>query len=172
MARGALHSPPEQLVLRHRHSLTNVLLLGGSASERLRLARAFHRESPLRLGSFVPVDCARQEAALRAALSGWVSAAGPGPTAHGLQSAEHGTLFLDDVDRLGVDSQRLLMTLATSSLGDRWFAESTPRVGRLVCGNAADLATVAAEGRFLPALFDALDKIRVELDVVSRGGAA
>jgi DNA-binding NtrC family response regulator len=152
--------------------LTNVLLLGGSASERLRLAREFHRESPLRLGSFVPVSCSRQEAPLRAALSGWASRSDLGFGAHRLRTVEHGTLFLDQVDGLGIESQRLLLRLATSSLGDRWFAESTPRVGRLICGNATDLVDVTATGRFLPALLDALDKIRVDLDYVSRGGAA
>jgi DNA-binding NtrC family response regulator len=155
--------PPARLIRLHRHSLTNVLVTGGTAALRDQVARAFHRESPLRNGAFVPLDCSQDEDRLRASLLAWTAAeheSDPNP----LQAAEEGTLYLDLVERLSLDSQRLLLALARRLHGEPVGGTEGPCAGRLVVGNPRALAEAVAEGGLLPALLDAVDKVRVELD--------
>jgi hypothetical protein len=45
-------------------------------------------------------------------------------------------------------------------------------VGRLIVGNAEPLAVAVAAGAFEPALYDALDKVRIELPSTLAEGAA
>lgn len=151
----------------HGESLTNVLIVGGSAERRDQVARAFHQESPLRTGAFVHVDCARDEAGLQQALQEWTSeTAPPGPNPY--RAAERGTLYVDPVERLSQDTQRLLLALAKQLQGQHGTrGRSCP--GRLVAGNPNVLTDAIAAGRFMAALQDALDKVRVQLDEVTPG---
>ena len=155
--------PPARLIRLHRHSLTHVLVVGGTAALRDQVARAFHRESPLRNGAFVPVDCAKDEDRLRVALRAWTGEGGPADP-NPLQAAEQGTLFLDAVERLSLDSQRLLLALARRMHGEPGGGSEGPCAGRLVVGNPRTLDEVVSDGRFLPALHDAVDKVRVDLE--------
>lgn len=159
---GGAPLPPARLIGLHRHSLTNVLIVGGSAALRGEVALAFHRESPLCGGPFVAVDCASEEDRLCSALRAWTSGSSesePNP----FRAAEQGTLFLDPVDRLSPDTQQLLLALAQRLQGGPIGVAERPCAGRLVAGNPRALADTVSEGRFLPALCDALDKVRVEL---------
>ena len=162
--------PPARLIGLHRHSLTNVLIVGGTAAQRTEVARAFHRESPLFGGSFVAVDCREDEERLRVALECWTEpseTSDPNPFA----AAEHGTLYLDPVEHLSPDTQRLLLGLARRLHGETLGRREKPCAGRLVVGNPRGLAEAVSEGRFLPALQDALDKVRVELEVAAPGAS-
>jgi DNA-binding NtrC family response regulator len=156
--------PPAQLVRLHRHSLTNVVVIGGTAERRVQVARAFHRESPLRGAEFVAVDGRTDDERLMSALFAWsadVRASEPNP----LGAVEHGTLFIDHVERLSPETQRLLLGLAERILRGLSAAGDVPGPGRIVAGNPQPLATAVAGGRFSDALYDALDKVRVELEV-------
>jgi DNA-binding NtrC family response regulator len=157
---GAL--PPARLIGLHRHSLTNVLIVGGSEALREQVARAFHRESPLGGGALAIVNCATEEDRLRAALQGWTENGGE-TGSNPLRAAEQGTLYVDMVEHLGLDTQRLLLALARQIQGEPAVGAQGARAGRLVVGNPRGLAELAADGRFMPALYDALDKVRVEL---------
>ncbi|HKQ57302.1 MAG TPA: sigma 54-interacting transcriptional regulator [Candidatus Eisenbacteria bacterium] len=156
---GAL--PSARLIGLHRHSLTNVLIVGGNEALREQVARAFHRESPLGGGAFAIVNCAREEDRLRTALLDWTEGGEQG--VNPLQVAEQGTLYLDMVEHLDLDTQRLLLALARQIQGEPAIGAQGARAGRLVVGNPRGLADLAADGRFMPALYDALDKVRVEL---------
>ena len=145
------------------------MVVGGTADRRVQVARAFHRESPLRDGPFVSVDCEREEEQLRAALLDWTGAAS-GSEPNPYRAAERGTLFLDQVERLSPDSQRLLLALARR-LGGPVGGGDAPCAGRLVTGNPAGLAEAVASGRFMPALLDALDRVRVQLEPAPPGGS-
>ena len=104
------------------------------------------------------MDAASQEASLRAALLEWLDVAGCSAP-EGLRASERGTLFLDRIEALSAGTQRLLLALATTSprdLGGAWR-------GRLMAGSERDLARQAREGVFQTALFDYLDKVRIEL---------
>lgn len=139
------------------------MVVGGTADRRDQVARAFHRESPLHDGPFVNVDCGQEEERLRSALQGWLepgAAAEPNP----YRAAERGTLYLDQVERLSADSQRLLLVLARRLGGGPITGGDAPCAGRLVTGNPNGLAEAVAAGRFMPELLDALDRVRVQLE--------
>jgi DNA-binding NtrC family response regulator len=153
----------------HRRSLTNVLVVGGTAERRDQVARAFHQESPLRAGAFVRVDCTREEDSLRAALLEWTAAPGEASErgVNPFRAAERGTLYLDSVGQLSLDTQRLLLAMARRLHGEPLAGDAVPCAGRLVAGNPTGLAEAVAAGRFMAELRDALDKVRVELDAAT-----
>jgi len=157
------------LIRLHRNSLIHLLLVGGRARERTWLALAFHRESPLRRGPFVRLRGRRDEDRLRCALECALSAVRCWRSDSPLLESEGGTLFVDHVERLSLGTQRVLLSFLDGlsppqdPAGVAWF-------GRIAVGSAEPLEAVAAAGRFLPALYDILDKIRVELGPVPHGG--
>jgi DNA-binding NtrC family response regulator len=143
----------------------NVLVVGGDAAARAEVAEAFHRESPLRSGSLVVVDAVREGDSLLAALRAWTS----GTTAAvpvRLAISERGTLFIDSIDGLQPEAQRRLRELIDQGL------ESNPaRPGRFIVGSFEDPAVAVSEGTFSAALYDNLDKVRIELPAHERGAA-
>jgi DNA-binding NtrC family response regulator len=152
-------------------NLSHLLVVGGSPSERLRVARAVHDESALRLGPFVALDCATDEPKLREALTHWLAFAARANAAHPLWSAERGTLFLDAIGELSAATQQQLLSLASRDWSNSPGRESR-RAGRLAVGCADDPWDLVAHGLFLPQLADVLDKIRVDLDPRRQGGTA
>ncbi len=162
-ARGASTAwPPARSFSAPRHNLTSVLILGGSAHDRGQLARSLHRDSPHRAGSFVRLEADREEAQLSLALQEFLSAAGA-TEENPIRQAAGGTLFIDSIAGLSLHSQRLLLELVSRTEGTaaglcRW---------RLVTGNRGDLSPEVEAGRFLAALYDCLDKLRIELEKAS-----
>ena len=159
--RNAPDPPFFRLIRLHRHSLSHLLLVGGMAGERERLACAFHRGSLLRRGPFVHLDGGRDEDRLRRALESALSAVLCERPGNPLRESEGGTLFLDRVSRLSIPTQHVLLRLLGSLPSAPGATQ--PCFGRLAAGSDEPLEGATAAGRFLPALFDILDKIRVEL---------
>jgi DNA-binding NtrC family response regulator len=145
-------------------------VLGGSGEQRLSVAQAFHRASPLGRGAFVAVDCARDEARLCRALQSWLVPDGEQSGAPA--ELECGTLYLDPVACLSPRAQGLLLALARNMQGTPLESRTGPGPLRLAAGNAEDLGVAVEERRFSGALYDFLDKIRVGLGQVSKRGAA
>ena len=136
-----------------------MLILGGSPEDRTQLARSLHRDSANHAGAFVRLDSERDEAPLSVALQEFLSAAGATDGNPILQAAG-GTLFIDSIASLSSPTQRLLLELVSRTDGTaaglcRW---------RLVTGNQADLSPEVEAGRFLAALYDCLDKLRIQLE--------
>jgi DNA-binding NtrC family response regulator len=152
-------------------NLSHLLVVGGTAADRLRVARSHHDESALRLGAFVAVNCARREPQLRESLRYWLGFAGSAGAPHALWSAERGTLFLDAIGQLSRDTQQQLLEFASRELPSP-PERASRRVGRLAVGCNEDPWDLVARGRFLAPLADALDKVRVELDARRRRGTA
>ena len=155
---GCRKKPPAKLLKSYRHSLACLLVIGGQVDGRRAVALAFHEAGPLRQGPFVFLDCERQESLLREALEAVLTHADPTSGANPVLAAWGGTLHLDSVKRLGLDTQRLLLCLVHELLSDQAGAL------RLSVGATSELEQAREEGRFLPALYDGLDKIRFELD--------
>jgi len=153
-------SPPGRIG--RRPILTNVMIIGGTVFRREQVARTFHRESPLRGGSFVGVDCGVDRDRLRIALRVWTAGGNASPT-NPLQEAEEGTLYVERVEDVLPDTQPYLLALALRLLGEPVGGGGWPCAGRLVVGNPRPLSVAVSEGRFDPALHDALDKVRVHL---------
>lgn len=163
---------PAWMLRRYRHSPTRLLILGGSAGRRGRVARLFHEHGPARHGPLVRVDGVRDDAELRDALGCWLMRRHPLPGSRGLHAAPLGTLFLDHVEDLSPASQRLLLALLTAFPGRPWVEEPASWVGRIVAGASARLARALADGVVVSPLVDALDVLRVDLRAVRERGAA
>ena len=146
----------------------NLLVAGGDAEQRRQVAHAFHQESPLRCGPFLSVDCERDEQRVSLGLRAWLSADGPDPGANPLGGAQHGTLFLDSVGSLSAPTQRLLLALV-NHLGGTAHQEN-PLTLRIAAGDREDLAAAVGAGIFSSALYDGLDKIRIDV-AVAQGAA-
>jgi DNA-binding NtrC family response regulator len=168
--RGAAARPPAELLGVHRNSLSSVLVLGGGSEQRRAVAQAFHRASPLGRSAFLVVDCAREEAWLCAALQHWLFADHDRPGAK--VPVECGTIFLERVGSLSLHTQELLLELVRRL--QRGPLESRSGWGplRLAAANPEALDDAVAESRFSLALYDCLDKIRIELGPAPRRGAA
>ena len=161
-ARGAVAGLPAPLLRLHRHSRANVLVLGGTRTRRLAIARALHLRGPLAREAFLAVDCARDEARLARALENWLLAASNVEGGEPDPAGQAGTLFLDSVAELSSATQRLLLMLAHRLQGQPAdTAVNGP--ARLMAGERAGLVRAAERGRFSGALLDHLDKIRVDL---------
>ena len=163
-------TPPARLVRFHRHTLSNLLILGGSAEDRLQVAYAFHRESPVRRGPFVCLDGEHDQDRLYCALHAWMFGQAE-PWSSPLLAAELGTLFLDSVSSLVLPTQQLLLDFTRRCLNAPAESGGEPWVGRLGVGNPEDLSGLAAGGVFLPTLYDSLDKVRIDLAIPARGAA-
>jgi DNA-binding NtrC family response regulator len=161
--------PPAELLKMHRHSLTTLLVIGGQAVDRRAVAYSFHRESPLKHGPFVAVDCRVDERRLRTALQALLANTAPDPGPDPVRAAWCGTLFLDDVEALPDDAQRLLLCFARHTLGGS-VADGSGWPVRIAAGAREDFEPFAPSG-ILPELVDEIDKIRLHLDHVEVGAA-
>ncbi len=156
----------------HRHSLINLLVLGGTAEDRERVAMQFHGESPLRTGPFLALDCEKEQGHLATSLQFWLARSSRAARDNPLRAAARGTLFLNSIECLSRSTQRLLLMFADRSASARQDPGDADWAGRLTVGSAEDLAIAVADDRFLAALYDHLDKIRVELGPARQEGAA
>src|SRR5262245_32877638 len=163
---GQTVRPPADLLKLHRHSLTTLLVIGGQAVERQAVALSFHRSSPATQGPFVTVDCRREEDRLRSSIEALVSNVAPDPGPDPIRGAWSGTLFLDQIDALSSECQRLLLWFLKHTLGGSLGSENGWPV-RL----AAGVRKGAPSGGFLPELQDEIDKIRVDLSEAQAGAA-
>jgi transcriptional regulator of acetoin/glycerol metabolism len=171
LSRGVRVTPPPRLLRFHRRDLVNVLVLGGTAGQRASVAHAFHREGLLCNGPFLRLDARREGEWLRLALQAWLSSA-DAPAADLLRAAERGTLFVDSVASLRPDAQRLLLAFIRTALNVPLETGESAWVGRLLAGDPEPLSDAVADGRFSSDLYDALDKVRVELPSAPGRGAA
>jgi len=73
-----------------------------------------------------------------------------------------GTVFVDAVEALSHESQRLLLILLERLAEASALGENRP-IGRLIAGSRTNLEQEVAAGRFLPQLYDAINKVRVDL---------
>ncbi len=162
--RGTDLRPLAGLIRLHRHSVSNLLVLGGSAMDRVRVATAFHRQSALRLGPFVVRRCDRKHQQIHAALQRSLSVHDREHEGDPLRVSEGGMLFLDHVECLPPETQRLFLGFLRGLSPARGNGASPSWFGRLAVGSAVDLALEVDCLRFLAPLYDCLDKIRIELE--------
>ena len=74
-----------------------------------------------------------------------------------MRACARGTLFLDHLEALSLESQRPLLALL-----NRFDPHNGP-CARLTVGCASDPGLAVHAGVLLPALLDRLDKVRIEL---------
>ena len=142
-----------------RGEYTNVLVIHGTSEERARFARQLHLTPGQ---AFVQINCEQEGANLHSTLRAWIAEDGCAPEPAALLGSGCGTLFLDAVETLSLDCQRLLLVFL-ERLAEATASGHKRPIGRLVAGNQVSLERAVAEGRFIPQLCDALDKARVDL---------
>ena len=150
-------------------ALAVALVIGKEAGERESVARAMHREQRGPDGPFLRIDCESDERLLRQALQSWL-AGSRNYSPQFLARLEGGSLFLDGVEALGVETQSLLldfMNRASGVVGDFEGAPVGPSQlwkGQLIAGSETGLRRVVRDRGFLSGLADRLEKVRIVLD--------
>jgi DNA-binding NtrC family response regulator len=146
------------------------LVIGKSESERESVARAVHREQRGPDGPFLRIDCSTDEGLLQRALQGWLGGISGVSSPQLLNRLEGGSLFLDGIEALGVETQSLLLDLLIRSSGVRDDAEgasagpSQPWKGQLIAGSESSLRRAVRDRGWSSGLAERLEQVRIVLD--------
>ena len=143
---------------------TRVLITGESGTGKELIARAIHRESPLRDKPFVKVNCAAIPPELiESELFGHERGAFTGATARkkGLfELADGGTIFLDEVGDMIVSAQAKVLRVLQSGEFNRVGGEQTLKADvRVVAATNRDLQAAVATGQFREDLYFRLNVV-------------
>ncbi len=145
-----------------------VLVTGPNGSGKERIAGIVHRNSAVRSGPFVAVNCGALPADLvEAELFGAESGAYTG--AHRARegrfdAADGGTLFLDEIGNLPLSGQVKLLRVLDTGRFERLGSSQTRQVKvRVISATNADLAAMVREGTFREDLYYRLNVIEVRV---------
>jgi formate hydrogenlyase transcriptional activator len=145
-------------VMRVAPSDATVLITGESGTGKELIARAVHRRSRRARAVFTKMNCAVTPAALMAAeLFGYEKGAFTGANqrhAGRFEVANHGTMFLDEIGEMPVETQVALLRV----LQEREFervggTQSIPVDVRVIAATNCDLPAAIRSGKFRPDLF-------------------
>jgi two-component system nitrogen regulation response regulator NtrX len=143
---------------------TRVLITGESGTGKELVARAIHKESPLRDRPFVKVNCAAIPPELiESELFGHERGAFTGASARkkGLfELADGGTIFLDEVGDMILSAQAKVLRVLQSGEFNRVGAETTLKADvRVLAATNRDLAAAVASGQFRDDLYFRLNVV-------------
>ena len=145
-----------------------VLLSGETGTGKRLIAGAIHRLSPRAGGPLVRVSCAElTEELLHSELFG--HAGGPlgddvKDRTGRLETAQRGTIFLDDIDAIGARLQaRLLRVLREHEFQRAGDAQTVPVDARVIAASSRDLLEEVEAGRFREDLYYRLGVVTISL---------
>jgi len=145
-----------------------VLLTGETGTGKERFGHLIHRLSPRCSRPLVPVNCAAiPETLAETYLFGHTKDAFSGATADKpgiFETADHTTLFLDEIAELSVDIQAKLLRIIQDGFVQRIGSSHSRRVDvRIVAATNRDLKGQVAEGRFREDLYFRLEVVQIHL---------
>ena len=145
-----------------------VIIKGETGTAKETLARQIHLHSPRAAEPFVPVNCGTLRGRiLQNQLFGQVNTAGNGKQTISLgafRSANRGTIFLDEVDKLTIDAQaRVLQVLQHRIVQPAGSSEHFSVSVRIICATDKELRLIVQEGRFVSDLYFRLNVATLEL---------
>ncbi len=157
-----------ELMRRAAPARSTILVVGESGTGKELVARAIHRLSPRGDGPFVPVHTSAIPAdLLESTLFGHVKGAFTGAinTRKGLIEAAHnGTLFLDEVGTISLDTQtKLLRVIQEREIRRVGSVEAKAVDTRLVAATNTDLWQEVQAGNFREDLYYRLNVITIEI---------
>ena len=157
-----------ELLRRAAPARSNILVVGESGTGKELVARAIHNMSPRREKPFVPVHTsAIPSELLESTLFGHVKGSFTGAVSSrkGLFEAAHeGTLFLDEVGTVSLETQtKLLRVIQEREIRRVGGVEARSVDVRLVAATNADLWQEVQDGRFREDLYYRLNVITIEL---------
>ena len=146
----------------------SLLLIGESGSGKEVLAKAIHEESARRKKPFVPVSCgAIASSLLDDELFGHEKGAftdAKTARAGRFEEAEGGTLFLDDIDDMRLDTQVKLLRVLQEREFRRIGAEESRKIDvRIIAASKVDLDVHVATGHFRNDLLYRLQVLRLDI---------
>ena len=157
-----------QLIEKVSQHTCPVLVLGESGTGKELVARSIHFASPRRQRPFMPVDCSALVATLiESELFGYVKGAFTGALQNRrglLETADGGTVFLDEIADLPVDLQaKLLRALQEKEVKP---VGSTDRISinvRVIAATNRDLEEAIHKGTFRQDLYFRLNVVQIKL---------
>jgi two-component system C4-dicarboxylate transport response regulator DctD len=146
----------------------DILLMGETGTGKELVARSLHEQSQRRDKNFVAVNCgAIPENLIESELFGHEKGAFTGAETKRIgkfEYANHGTVFLDEVESMPLSSQvRLLRVLQERSLERIGSNESIELDIRIIAATKVDLKRVAERGEFREDLYYRLNIVTLEL---------
>lgn len=147
---------------------TSVLVLGESGTGKERIAHSIHELSGLGSNPFVIVNCAAlPESLIESELFGHEKGAFTGANTMRpgkFEQAHNGTIFLDEIGELPLDSQVKLLRVLQEKEIERLGGSSTIKVNvRVIAATNRCLEKEVAEGRFRLDLYYRLNVFPIEL---------
>src|SRR3954454_3440228 len=166
------HSPALLRVLEAAARVANtnatVLVRGETGTGKELLAKAIHHNSPRRDRPFVTINCgAIPRDLLESELFGHVRGAFTGALTHKMgkvESAEGGTVFLDEIGEMPLDLQvRILRLLQEHEIEKVGASRSIPVDVRVIAATHRNLETMAENGAFREDLYYRLLVVPIEI---------
>ena len=145
-----------------------IYISGESGTGKELVARMIHQQGPRASNAFVPVNCgAIPDELMESELFGHKKGSFTGAVADKLglfQSAEEGTLFLDEVAELPIHMQaKLLRAIQEKSVRPVGAERELPVDVRILSATHQDLAVLVEQGRFRQDLFYRVNVIQLEV---------